>query len=161
MRSQICIAFPPTRTNRNLILRGFLVLTFAFGLTGCKTVRLIPESTSALGFDFRPYSAAGFLFTTDAEYKGDYESIGVFVITHYPEARLVSDEEGRKRPYWVVDKINSDSVLQDVHTYLTDMGADALIDFRYEFVEKEEDVGRDAKMPVTGLSITGMAIRRK
>ena len=59
------------------------------------------------------------------------------------------------------ERINPDSILQQAYTQLADMGANALIGFTYESVTKSVNVGEVASLVVPGLSISGMAIKRK
>ena len=106
-------------------------------IVGCGAPpKVIPEIQLIIDIDFTEYTQKGFLFTPNA-YTANYESIGLITIIYYPEARLVTrvieyegkDKEGNKRARkeseWVINKINSNALLDSVYTTCIEMGADA------------------------------------
>lgn len=142
------------------------ILVVAIVLFNCsEPPSLIPEKLIASGYDFSEYSEKGFLFTPN-EYSGDYESIGLIQLTYSPEARLSTVSEhipgvGKKeRTQWITDPINADKVIEDVYNLCIEMGADALTQMKIEPYSENHAQGTMNPLTLSGIKISGFAIRR-
>jgi len=149
-----------------------LILILSFLLfVGCATSpKRIPEVMIIMGVDFTEYSQKGFLFTPDS-YTGDYLSKGLITLTFYPEANKITthrqiknnvgEYEKRTEVRWVVDNINSNTLLDSVYSKCLNMGADAFTKLKILDAETiQHGVGTTSPIAINGITIKGYAIER-
>ncbi len=139
---------------------GVLLATTAF-TGGCSRPHF-PGAVFVTGFDFRRYTAAGFLFTPEG-YDGPYEAVALLTVTMYPEVtvdpqpseRVLGPGEGRQGDY-VIERVDADAGIAKMYEQAIAMGADGVIRFSTRSIE-----GPPAAIRVNGVEITGFAIRRQ
>lgn len=139
-----------------------LITVLAFG---CATLEYIPAYEQILGIDLRPYAENNFLITP-YPYTGKYTSTSVVDYKIMPEANLVtisrkntSTGQYESTSNWVIDKVNIREALDSIYFLCIGMGANALVDF--EILETSDSyTGIQKPVVVTGIRITGLAIRR-
>jgi len=125
----------------------------------------IPAETETLGFDFRPYSAKGFLITPGT-YQGDYDAIGMVTFIMWPEMNYSkaqrrqntfnTDGQPSTAGYWERDVIVPDTAISNAYRQALSMGADALAHFEIRPVTKTVE-----HVVVLGMEVSGYAIKRK
>lgn len=134
-------------------------------MCACTTSQnLINSHADVYIIDYRPYTSKGFLFTPE-KYLGEYESIGQIDISFFPEALRIDPVTygayDSKKNYlqgtWLIQKLDVDSLVNEVYKYAKDMGSDAVINFKVGSTSKIMDIDLD----LPGLSFTGFAIKRK
>lgn len=120
-------------------------------LISCTTTKQThyPKQIFFFGFDFRPFTEKGFLFTPE-KYVSPYESIGLITCVITPEEKLVppiTEEQeklakiediyyGRTQDIiWITENIEPEEVLQTIYDECIKMGADALVNFKYDTIE--------------------------
>ena len=150
-------------------LLGISVVIVLF--TCCATeIKVIPPVRSLLGIDFTPFTKKGFLITPE-KYLGTYESIGIIdymarqgAIFQYVGKKSITSEYLESDRYvdsyeWVKDTLSLYNVMNDVFKICTEMGANALVNFKNEI--SSNSIGSLAD-PVDLITyhITGYAIRR-
>jgi hypothetical protein len=145
----------------------------ATGLKELNELKVIFPSEKLYGIDFTPFTKKNFLITPE-KYTGNYESIGIINFTAKPGAKYIKlgfkanpdyTEQNNQLKYlesfdWKVDSIIFSDVLNKVYKICTDMGADALVNFKNDIIY---DSHSDISNPVTimGYEISGFAIKRK
>lgn len=117
--------------------------------------KLLQKQTMYYGYDFRPYTEKGFMFTTEG-YNGDYESIASFSVVMFPELKEVPSKKSFSGTEIGYDKINASEVIDSMYTQASQMGANAIIRFSTKPVDKYEGTLR-----VEGIEVFGFAIKRK
>jgi len=153
-----------------LILFGLYIVL----LTSCYTTSpsYFPKEVTTYVYDFRDYTAKGFLFTPE-NYDSDYKSIGEIQLVIEPEVwagKHPTDRSPTKEYYakpgqfyddqtnkdsWSYIPINPKEILDSLYSIATNLGADAIINLRISKFKVE--------FPLTyawGLKVYGFAIKR-
>ena len=145
------------------------LLIALFVLAGCTANQLMldktPKTDKFYMLDFSSYSKKGFLFTPKT-YSGEYESIGVIDYTFIPAAKNETRKEVRDGiytdyHYWIEDQFTTYDLLDTVYTRCKSKGADAVIDLKIEYESKNYGQGYANPATISGLKISGYAIKRK
>jgi uncharacterized protein YbjQ (UPF0145 family) len=134
----------------------FFLLFMPLFLAGCS--HLPQQKTMQIyGWDFRKYTAEGFLFTPE-KYEGSYESIGVLNITLYSGLRKEEREGGYYGTFkeTVVDAVSTTEAIDSMYTVARNMGADAVMNFN----QRVEVITTD-KTDYPIIYVSGFAIKRK
>ncbi len=145
------------------------IVLFVLLLTsGCASSNItsIPPAVEVSGFDLRPFSERGFLFTPTT-YSGEFDAIGIVNVTIWPGAekkevrrksitRNTSTRRKATETIWVIDEIDSNDALERAFQEATALGADALINFAVQ--SRTRNV---AGTTLNGIEISGFAIKRK
>lgn len=144
------------------------LLIALFVLGGCTNQLVLkntPETKKFYMLDFSSYTKKGFLFTPKS-YTGEYESIGMVDYTFIPGAKNETRKEVKDGIYtdcyyWIEEPFTTYDLLDVVYSMCNAKGADALIDLKIEY--KSESYGQGYVNPATisGLKISGYAIKRK
>ena len=139
-----------------------LVLVVGFLAWGCQSseISYIPAETEAYGYDFREYSAEGFLFTP-YDYEGDYQSVGMVTFIAWPEAEKVEasrkvQQRTGKTEVWRVGEVTPSEAINEAYQKASQMGADALIHFEVNSTSKTV-----AGAELSGIEVSGFAIDRQ
>ena len=151
------------------ILMTYIAIAIAvFSYSACTVVfKPSPTFKAVKGYDFRDYSAKGFLFTPH-QYEGAYESIGMIMVHRIPgtavksgakppsgwmEKELVGVTGGNsERHYWEED-IKASDVIEAAYKQAIAMGADALMDFTISSKEIIRGGAVQIKYEVSGFAI--------
>lgn len=139
---------------RTLAFRFFVLMSLIPILAACSTWQDIPKSFNTYGYDFRPYTAKGFLFTPE-EYKGDYEPIGWFLFTI--KDGVTRQKQGISARF-LPDLATAEESIEYVYNEVSAMGADALVRFDISIIK---DTVGGTNMLGKGYQVTGFAIKRK
>jgi hypothetical protein len=157
----------------NKLITLIIFIALLTGCAGLTELTVIYPAKILYGIDFTPFTEKEFLITPE-KYSGQYESIGLIDYTTKPGA--IYKITGKKlNPYyvpggaaeklivkyeWKADSILFSDALNEVYKICTDMGADAIMNFKNELVFDRYD---NIKNPVTitGYRITGFAIKRE
>ncbi len=146
-----------------LIIISFL-LTFGTFFLGCgQGIHELNKGITFTGFDFRPYTNKGFLFTPE-KYSGKYKSIGFISVNVYPEVSqdkfsIFTTEKIYNTTYgehWFINKILSNEAVDSLYQHAKRMGADAVTRFHAETISK-----LDGTISIQGLMFSGFAIKRE
>lgn len=138
------------------------ILFYLFVIFGCSHWEGVTRELKVTGFDFTKYSEKGFLITP-LKYENDYESIGVIIVTLYPEVKTFGEKVdptkfskmiSHNRTYYIEDISPYEAINKAYETAL-DMGANAIIQFEAKDVTKEVE-GHE----ISGYQISGYAIKR-
>jgi uncharacterized protein YbjQ (UPF0145 family) len=149
-------------------MRHWIGLCIALAIAGCAPrMQHIPAVNAVVALDFTGYQQRGFLISP-YEYSGDYESVGMISILVMPEAKLIrtptgeTDEWGHEltKGEWVVAAVEVDTVIAELYEKAAGMGADAVVDFTVRKVTEEYPVDPARLLTVSGLEVTGFAIKR-
>lgn len=121
----------------------------------------VPEEFQFKTIPFTKYTEKGFLFTPN-NYEKDYESIGIIDATLYPEANLRSIKTGSPIGYisWKKKDINFEKALDSLYESCVEMGADALIQMKFDIVSKTKFKTTSKPLKIVGINIKGYAIKR-
>jgi hypothetical protein len=127
-------------------------------------------------FNFTPFIQKGFLMTPE-KYSGIYEPVGIINYESIPGAEFklverlvtdraygINDQPVTKKVYdWVIDSIPIQSILTKFYNECVKLGADALVNFEYEFFSNSFGVvhGFDSPFTIYGIRMSGFAIKRK
>lgn len=148
-------------------------VTFLASCSPLRTLEYIDEVSKFYAVDFTKYTKQNFLITPEM-YQGQYESIGLIDYTLMPKSlyktigrkqnpnwtegstipRFISVQE------WVDDDMSLDRALERVYDKSKLLGADALVNFRWD-VQTTEYTGIANPKTIVGVRITGFAIKRK
>jgi len=129
-------------------------IPLVFLLFSCSTMETQKE-IRYYGYDFRPYTAKGFLFTTEG-YDGQYESIASFAAVMYPEVKQIEDQSVLGNTRWAAGEVHAGEVIDSMYARATRMGANAIIRFELRDIQK-----LNGKIIMEGLQASGFAIKRK
>lgn len=153
-------------------MKNLFYLTLLISICiGCKTVDKIPGYDLLLGLDFRPYAEKGFLITPHTYTAGEYTTISLIDYKIMPTAEYKYDPNNNKRrvgsspteettKQWYVEELDTQTALDKIFEICIDMGADALVDFKIEDTT-DEHLKIQNPVIITGIRITGLAIRRE
>lgn len=122
--------------------------------SGCTTLENIPAESLYYGLDFKKYSSEGFLITPEM-YQGEYLTMGFVNYESYPGANY----NYNRFPRWKIQEISTLSALDSIYIICINMGANALVNFRIESIEKDYSVISNP-IKLTGIKISGYAIKR-
>jgi hypothetical protein len=140
-------------------------------ITGCATtsVELWQTELRSYGYDFRPYTEQGFLFTPE-KYLGEYEAVGLVDIVYVPEI-IKSSSEGRPPNrdgyriitsgtaagggYYYVEIPDTDRLIAELYDLASGLGADALTNFN---MATETLFNGGVSIPT--IKVSGFAIKR-
>lgn len=153
---------------KTLLIIGVLTITALF--TSCATNKPVEtqEYYYATGYDFTQYTEQGFLFTPEG-FPGDYEAMGIITINHQP--RFVEIPESMRNQqmagsrvyaepgginHWRVSEPDPDRMIKEAYDQATEMGADAIINFR---IVGESFV--NGNITVDSAVLHGFAIKRE
>jgi len=144
-------------------MKKYLFIVLLVGVWSCsKPPLLSPEDFQFSAISFKKYTEKGFLFTPDT-YEDKYESIGIIDATLFPEANLKNAETGSPTGsmiYWVTEPINVQKALDSLYFDCVGMGADALVQIKFEVVEEKKYRDTTNPLLIKGLNIRGFAIKR-
>lgn len=136
----------------------------------------IAARTDGGTLDLTPHTRDGFLITP-YDYDEPHEPVGLIDIRLWPAAQIVEVEsnsggvKSRKVPVWEVGSTTVDDALDQARSRAEDLGADGIVNLRYEPIVDTLDVarGEGAECTATGAScvlvlqgvrVSGFAIRR-
>lgn len=139
-------------------------------LTGCVSQGAFEsrEYIANTGYDFRPYTQQGFLFTTEGM-ELDYVSIGYIRVVYNPSFQKIptggnmqefEDSRVYQDPinpnlYWRVSEPDEAKMIQTAYDQASAMGADAIIRFQIKNIEI-----KNAELIVNSSELVGLAIKR-
>jgi hypothetical protein len=134
------------------VIVGLSILGIFF-ISCAPKVNFIESSTVTAGFDFRPYTAKGFLITP-YQHLGEYESIGMLSVTIWAEGmRNIEDK-------FVFKPLDTRDAIDSLYMVAVEMGADALVSFEVTSVTADWPSGGTViKQP--GIRASGYAILRQ
>jgi hypothetical protein len=133
-------------------MKKLLILLLLF--PSCMTLDHIPAESIYYGLDFRKYAEADFLITPEM-YQGDYMTMGMVSYELYPEAHYVQAPD----PKWITGIVLPKWAVDSMYNFCKSMGADALVNFRAEFVTKPYyNIANPINL--SGVKISGYAIKR-
>jgi len=121
------------------------------------------------GFDFTEYSEKGFLITPE-KYLGDYESVGILSFSISSEAKLekllvperIAGPMLVYRHKWNIEKIDYKEVLELAYKTSTEMGGDAITNFKIDYDSHYYSNPVDyPSVAVPKINVTGFVIKRK
>ena len=140
--------------------------------TTLKQINNIQPSKYLYGIDFSPFTAKNFLITPE-KYLDSYESIGLINYESFPGAtyefvKSIPTQETKingEKVYndiyeWKTDRINIDSMINEVYNICVEMGADAIVNFEIKTIT-EPYLYIKNPITITGYKINGFAIKRK
>jgi hypothetical protein len=145
----------------SLIILGLL-------FSGCsrkeRMLNYIPKSEIISSLDFTKYSKRGFLITP-SDYGSNYEALGIFNFTVYPEAntnlvKINGFNIQLEALEWKQKEINHQEILDFVYKTALEKGADAITHFKIRNVEKIVNDGIE-NVYIQGLEVEGLLIKRK
>ena len=145
----------------------FTVTTLMFSFS-CSPGVEIQRTVISSGYDFRPYTEQNFLFTPEA-YQGEYESIGLLYVEIIPEVKRANYGENsrinelewefiRSRSgdgVWKVKRFSSKEILDELYKEATKMGANAVVNLKFENIENS-----NGAITFYGIGVSGLAIKR-
>lgn len=135
-------------------MKRFLFLIIGICLLySCNTIDYIPKKTAVFDVDFTKYASKGFLITPH-EYTGNYESIGLITYKTSPKAKFNTSD-------WYIDQISLNETIDSVYNICIKKGADALIDFKFEWFDTQYNKQVIQPVTIPGIRISGFAIKRK
>ena len=143
-----------------------LIVILIVGCAEQYTLYKIKKKEELYGVDFTRYSEKGFLITTEM-YQGAYKSVGIVRYQLFPEAsyapvdvKYYADGKFDTTYVWVENRINVQEAVDSLYTICKDMGADALVNYRFDIVTESYD---HITNPVTlyGIEVSGFAIKRE
>jgi hypothetical protein len=149
-------------------MKKLLVVLLAFILTSCSSSKLTDWDTDlrSSGYDFRSYTAQGFLFTPET-YTEPYNAVGLVEIIYQPEIKYISPSLGvptSREGYrlmtfgtqnYLVELPDTDILIDEMYELATNLGADALTNFQ---ITNELIYNNDA--PIETIKVSGFAIKR-
>jgi hypothetical protein len=146
-------------------MKKLLISIALLGMLSCAVkITHFPATEVFYGIDFTQYTDKGFLFTPE-KYLGEYQSIGMVSIEVYPEYNYNptrKNEAGQKLGggVWMENGVKTGVIMDRFYQRITEMGGDALMNFKLESVEKSEGVGSGIIKSFSGTRISGYAIKR-
>lgn len=145
-------------------MKRIVLLLATLLLAGCATERIarIPREVTFAGFDFRPYTERGFMFTPDV-YGGEYDAIGLVSATIYPEAYREHQSRGAETALgkWSIKDVDAQEAIDEMYRRASTLGADALVQFTIKSIEKTVETGDIRGLTLSGVEVSGFAIKRK
>jgi hypothetical protein len=130
----------------NKLITLSISILFLSSCSGLKELTYIPPSKVLYGIDFTPFTKKGFLITPE-KYAGIFESVGLIDYSTKPGANYKLsgrepnpnyEKQGGDKYFeiykWKVDSIQFSDALNEVYKICTDMGADAIMNFKNELV---------------------------
>ena len=143
-----------------LICLSLLIL-----FTGCsRNISHIKNEVITSSIDFSKYLEKGFLITP-GEYGGNYNALGIFVFTVYPDANLetkqykAADGTRAESSRWFVTKIKTQEVIDIAYKTAIDKGADGITNFKIRNINKTINDGVGI-VSIDGIEIEGLLIKR-
>lgn len=126
--------------------------------------------------DLTPHTRDGFLFTP-YDYTAPHEPVGLIDLRFWPAAQIVSVESNkggthsRKVDTWNVASTTVDDALGQARARAEELGADGIVNLRYEPIVDTLDVARgvgaectatgtSCVLVIQGVRVSGFAIRR-
>lgn len=138
----------------------FLIALITILAFSCTTLRHIDREDIYYTLDFRKYANEGFLITPEM-YRGNYMTMGVVSYETYPEAKYIEIVHPTyTSKSWSPTPVSSSEALDSVYVYCKKLGADALVRFNIESVQKEYS-GITNPITITGVKLSGYAIKRE
>lgn len=156
-------------------MKKTIYLLFVVILTGCASSNLELWDTElrALGYDFRPYTDQGFLFTPES-YNEAYDAVGLVEIIYIPKiikapssttTRTFSESRPMNRDgfsillsgihYYYVERPDTEKLIAEMYDLASGFGADALSNFN---ITTEVIYNND--VAIATIKVTGFAIKR-
>lgn len=145
-------------------MKVFLSLSLIFTLASCVSIQEWEGGYQTKGFDFRPYTNEGFLFTPN-KYEGDFEAIGMIEVIAKPKIEKTppnqKNMEGASRvlygqDYYFVHDPNPSKLVEQLYKRAKEMGADAITQFQIS----EHSISNNG-FEVPTIRAYGFAIKRK
>lgn len=149
-------------------MKNFIAISSLLLIIGCASTQPIEWDTDlrTSGYDFREYTEQGFLFTPEI-YNDQYDAIGLIEITYVPK---VLKPSGQGQPpnvpgyriqsvftnQFYVEIPKTDRLIKEMYDRATDMGADALSNFRIT----NETIYNNGTIPIETIKVSGFAIKR-
>jgi len=147
-------------------MKNLLIISILITILNCApTKEFIPQEKSEFVVDFSKYSKQNFLFTP-YQYSGKYKSSGMISISFMPEAKLIKEYPFKnqmyqgEQKYWQIQKVDLEKIIESFHKKAISMGANAIITFKINSVTKTYEVGSTNPVIITGVELTGFAIKR-
>lgn len=148
------------------IIKIVLIASVLIGITGCKQKYVsVPKQEVITSLDFTKYQQKGFLITPGT-YGENYESLGMFSFTVYPESSYfykkdMNNKHIQKRmKKWHQGVVLSQEVLDLAYATAIKKGADAITHFNITNPIKILNDG-ERDFTIEGLKINGLLIKRK
>ena len=148
-------------------MRNLLCVLFAVILTSCASSNLETWNTElrSSGYDFRPYTEQGFLFTPEI-YSEPYDAVGLVEITYIPK---VFDAQSEGRPnqlnghkiisvsskYYYVELPDTEKLIAEMFDLADGLGADALSNFNIT-----GETVYNGNVAIETIKVSGFAIKR-
>lgn len=148
-------------------MKKLLVVLLAVILTSCASSNLETWDTElrSSGYDFRPYTEQGFLFTPEV-YTEPYDAVGLVEIIYIPR---VIENQSQGRPmamngyriitsgtkYYYIELPDTEKLIAEMYELADGLGADALSNFNIT----GETVYNGSKAIET-VKVSGFAIKR-
>lgn len=139
-------------------MKNYLILLAFILLAGCASTKPSDEIIYTTGFDFSKYTEQGFLITPES-YLGEYQSIGLISVTLWPaviEEKSVTKEGRPSGSSWHIGELNVTKAIDEIYEQADNMGADAIINFSINSIERNNGI-----LKVPGAEISGFAIKRE
>ena len=152
-------------------MKNLLPVFIIILVTSCaETTELkkIEPSEILYGVDFTSFAEQGFLFTPE-KYSGPYLSIGLIDYEVFPGAeykpigKSLEYYQGQKTYTlydWIPDPISIQTVLPKIYKICVDMGANGLVNFKFEKISKSIDYISNPAI-LFGYRVSGFAIKRE
>jgi len=142
-----------------------IVIAVSLLMGGCsQTFTHVDKQESITSLDFTKYKNDNFLITP-GDYGENYEALGMFSFTIYPEANYVSDkaqdnDSNEKFLKWKQGIVAPQEVLDLAYKTAITKNANAITHFKIKNIDKVMNDGIHSFV-VTGLEISGLLIKRK
>jgi hypothetical protein len=156
-------------------MKKFTLLSIfaALLLQGCMTSQFTNRESEfrLTGFDFREYTARGFLFMTES-YYGEYEVLGVITVELHPKVVYQKGRTGQGIDYDVyyiyhdgvrsqlVQHMNIETLIEEVYNVAVEWGGDGFTHFEARQKTAYTDAG-NPNSAYNYLAVSGVVIKRK
>lgn len=148
-------------------MKKLFYLFIAITLTSCASSNLETWDTElrSSGYDFRPYTEQGFLFTPEV-YNDPYDAVGLVEITYIPE---VIEAKSENRPnqvdgyriitvstnYYYIELPDTEELIAEMYDLANGLGADALSNFNIT-----GETIYNGNVAIETVKVSGFAIKR-
>lgn len=148
-------------------MKKLLFVLSVFILSSCASTNLETWDTElrSSGYDFRPYTEQGFLFTPEV-YTEPYDAVGLVEITYIPRV-IESRAEGRPNQmegyriitsgtkYYYIELPNTENLIAEMYDLADGLGADALSNFNIT-----GETVYNGNKAIETVKVSGFAIKR-
>lgn len=148
-------------------MKKLLIVFYAVILSSCASSSIEPWDTElrSSGYDFRPYTEQGFLFTPEV-YNEPYDAVGLVEITYIPRV-FEAQHEGRPNQikdhriisvstnYYYVELPDTEKLIAEMYDLANGLGADALSNFNIS-----AETVYNGNVAIETVKVSGFAIKR-